>query len=121
MIMLFLSIMLIIPRLPIQLIIFYHMLISLININSLLHSKTVEPILFKEAMKSDEWVKVMKEENVAMEENNTWTIVPLPKGKNVISCKLVYKIKYKVDGSIKRYKARLVAKRFGQHEGIEFF
>ena len=41
---------------------------------------------------------------------NTWSLVPLPSDKNVVHCKWVYKIKRGSDGSIARYKARLVAK-----------
>ena len=56
----------------------------------------------------------MKAELEAMETNQTWSIVPLPKGNNSIGCCWVYKIKHKVDGSIERYKARLVAKGYTQ-------
>ena len=46
---------------------------------------------------------------------------PLPPSKVPIGCKWVYKVKLKADGSVERYKARLVAKRFTQTEGIDFF
>lgn len=40
--------------------------------------------------------------------------------KNVVDCKQLFKIKYKSDGSIERYKARLVAKSFAELQGIDF-
>ena len=57
---------------------------------------------------------------VALEANNTWTLTPLPTGKKPIGCKWVYKVKYKTDGSIERYKAKLVAKGFTQ-KGVDYF
>ncbi|MCO5575409.1 hypothetical protein L7F22_029210 [Adiantum nelumboides] len=51
----------------------------------------------------------MDEEMVALDVNRTWQLVPLPEGKKAIGCKWVYKIKHKDDGTIERYKARLVA------------
>ena len=52
----------------------------------------------------------MDEEMDALDVNETWDLVPLPEGKNVIGCKWVYKVKYNSDGTISRYKARLVAR-----------
>ena len=62
----------------------------------------------------------MKAEIKALEDNQTWKLVELPARKKSVSCKWVYRIKYKSDGSIERYKAHLVAKGFTQQEGIDF-
>ncbi|GJY22469.1 retrovirus-related pol polyprotein from transposon TNT 1-94, partial [Tanacetum coccineum] len=40
----------------------------------------------------------------------------LPKGRELIGCKWIFKIKYKALGEIERYKARLVSKGFNQRE-----
>lgn len=50
----------------------------------------------------------MRKEFQALEENQTWDIVPLPPAKKAIPYKWVYKIKQRSDGSIERYKSRLV-------------
>jgi hypothetical protein len=42
----------------------------------------------------------------------TWHLVPLAKGANIIDYRWVFKIKRKADGSIERYKGRLVAKGY---------
>jgi histone deacetylase 1/2 len=52
--------------------------------------------------------------------NNTWHLVPAIHGTNIIDCKWVYKIKRKADGSIDRYKARLVAIGFKQCYNIDY-
>lgn len=52
--------------------------------------------------------------------NRTWHLVPPSKEKNVIDCKWVYKIKRKSDGTLDRYKSRLVAKRFKQRYDIDY-
>ncbi|XP_075101686.1 uncharacterized protein LOC142177120 [Nicotiana tabacum] len=57
-----------------------------------------------------EWQNAMRKEFDALETNGTWDIIELPKGKKSIGYKWVYKIKYKADGSLKRYKARLVVR-----------
>ena len=49
----------------------------------------------------------MHEEMAALDANETWDLVSLTKGKNVIGCKWVYKVKHNANGSISRYKARL--------------
>ena len=52
--------------------------------------------------------------------NQTWELVPTPKDVQPISCKWVYKVKIKPDGSIERYKARLVARGFSQQYGLDY-
>jgi hypothetical protein len=62
----------------------------------------------------------MEEEYNALIQNKTWHLVPANSSKNLIDCKWVYRIKKKADGSIDRYKARLVAKDFKQKYGIDY-
>lgn len=62
----------------------------------------------------------MIEEIYALHKNDTWSLVSLPKNRQVVGCKWVYKIKRNADGSISRYKARLVAKGFNQIAGLDF-
>jgi histone deacetylase 1/2 len=53
-------------------------------------------------------------------ENKTWHLVPPSSNKDLIDCKWVYRLKRKADGTIDRYKARLVAKCFKQRYGIDY-
>ena len=56
----------------------------------------------------------------ALESNGTWTLTTLLAGKCPVGCKWVYHIKYRSDGSLKRYKAHLVAQGYTQQEGIDY-
>jgi hypothetical protein len=46
--------------------------------------------------------------------NDVWEIVSIPKRKDVVCFKWLYKIKHVVDGSIEKHKARFVARGFSQ-------
>ena len=55
-----------------------------------------------------------------METNGTWVLEDLPPTKKALECKWVYKIKYNSDGTVERYKARLVILGNRQIEGIDY-
>jgi hypothetical protein len=56
----------------------------------------------------------------ALMQNKTWHLVPPNSTKNLIDYKWVYRIKKHVDGTIDRYKERLVAKGFKQRYGMDY-
>ena len=62
----------------------------------------------------------MDEEYRSLMENDTWDLVPLPKGRKLIKCKWVYKTKYASYGIVERLKERFVSKGFSQVEGIDY-
>ena len=54
-------------------------------------------------------------------ENKTWIPVDLPSGYKHIALKGIFKGKGRVDGTIERFKARLVIRNFNQRHGIDYF
>ena len=78
------------------------------------------PNSIQKALKIQVWKKVVEEEIQALKNHNTWTLVELPHDKNSVGCKWIFTINYKADGSVKRFKARLVAKDFTQSYGIDY-
>lgn len=52
--------------------------------------------------------------------NNTWELVELLRGKPVIGCKCLYKLKINADGAIEKLKAMFVAKGYTQKEWIDY-
>ena len=82
-----------------------------------------EPRTVKEALESPDkskWKEALDIECKSLVDYNTWGLVEPPKGQNIVDSKWVFKVKHNADGSIERYKARLVAEGFTQKAGIGF-
>jgi hypothetical protein len=62
----------------------------------------------------------MADEFNALQRNGTWSLVPPRSNMNILPNKRVFKIKKRSDGSVERYKARLVANGFHQQEGLDY-
>lgn len=60
------------------------------------------------------------EEMKALKRNGNWDVVELPIGKRIVGYKWVFAVKYKADGSMERYKGRLVVKGFTHTYGIDY-
>ncbi|CAJ2628294.1 unnamed protein product [Trifolium pratense] len=78
------------------------------------------PTCYSQAVKDVRWIKAMNEELQALQENFTWDIVSCPPDVKPIGCKWVYSVKLNSDGSLNRYKARLVALGNKQEYGIDY-
>ncbi|KAH0638973.1 hypothetical protein KY285_035559 [Solanum tuberosum] len=66
----------------------------------------IEPASYSEAVKDSRLIEAMQSEIKALEDNKTWELVDLPRGKKAIGCRWVYKIKYNADGSVERFKSQ---------------
>ncbi|KAE8729828.1 PLAC8 family protein [Hibiscus syriacus] len=88
--------------------------------NATIIEEAAEPETFEEVSQSSEWMVAMKEEIDAFQQNKTWDLVPKTKDVKPISCKWDYMIKRRPDGSIERYKVRLVARGFSQQYGLDY-
>lgn len=76
------------------------------KVNSIVVPKNV-----KQARNSEhnlQWIEAMKSELTSMDEKNVFVKVQRPKNKQVLPVNWLYKVKYKSDGSIDKFKARLV-------------
>jgi hypothetical protein len=81
------------------------------------------PATFKEINAhpdKDQWIAACNSEYQSLMKNNTWELATLPPGRKAITCKWIFKIKHKADGSIDRYKARLVVRGFSQVAGVDY-
>ena len=74
-----------------------------------------DPQTYKEAVISPDgpmWKEAIKSEIDSILQNHTLELVDLPPGRKPLGCKWVFKKKMKTDGTIDKYKARLVIKGY---------
>ena len=70
-------------------------------------------------MNNPKWIQAIEEELRALQKNDTWVLVPLPEGKKTVGCKWVFSFKHKANGTVERFKARLIAKGYTQTYDID--
>ncbi|GJS07094.1 retrovirus-related pol polyprotein from transposon TNT 1-94 [Tanacetum coccineum] len=83
-----------------------------------------EPTSYREAVTSLEgkqWREAIKSEIESILQNRTWELVDLPPGCKALGYKWIFKKKMKADGTVDKYKARLVIQGFRQREGLDYF
>ncbi|KAI5324744.1 hypothetical protein L3X38_033817 [Prunus dulcis] len=73
-----------------------------------------------EAFNDRKWTKAMNIEMEALQKNNTWDNVELPKGTKPIGCRWVFTVNYNANCTMERYKARLVTKGLTQTNGVDY-
>ncbi|PKU87980.1 Retrovirus-related Pol polyprotein from transposon TNT 1-94 [Dendrobium catenatum] len=78
------------------------------------------PTSYTAASKDPSWQAAMSEEIEALLKQRTWSLTPPPPGSPVLGCRWTYKIKTNPDGTVNRYKARLVTQGFTQQYGVNY-
>jgi hypothetical protein len=73
-----------------------------------------------DAADSPMWEEAEAAEMKSHDKNGTWELVPRPAHAPVMGNKWVYRIKYNADGSVLKYKARLVGKGYTQVQGQNY-
>ena len=66
------------------------------------------------------WIEATKSEYDSLIENKVWELTKLSDGRKPVGCKWVFKKKLNPDGSVQKYKARLVAQGFSQVYGEDY-
>nr|GEW20145.1 putative ribonuclease H-like domain-containing protein [Tanacetum cinerariifolium] len=79
-----------------------------------------EPKRVHQTLKDPSWIEAMQEELLQFKMQKVWVLVDLPKGKRAIGSKWVFRNKKDERGIVIRNKARLVAQRHTQEEGIDY-
>jgi len=68
----------------------------------------------------DRWKKAMDDEIEKQTACGTWYLTVLPQDRKAVGCRWVYTLVLNRDGTVDKYKARLVAQRFSQRAGVDY-
>ena len=79
-----------------------------------------EPVGFHDAKNSQHWMAAMQEELFMIEKNKTYELVDRPPNRKIIGVRWVFRTKLSLDGSINKFKARLVVKGYAQVFGVDY-
>jgi hypothetical protein len=82
--------------------------------------KSPLPRSVRDALSDPNWRATMQAEYDALLANDTWSLVPLPPGINVVTGKWIHRHKLLADRSLDRYKARWVLQGFTQRPGMDY-
>ncbi|GKF64485.1 retrotransposon protein, putative, ty1-copia subclass, partial [Tanacetum coccineum] len=84
-----------------------------------------EPTSYREAVTSSEgqqWREAIKKIEIeSILQNHTWELMDLSPGCKPLGYKWIFKNKMKADGTVDKYKARLVIQGIRQLEGLDYF
>ncbi|XP_073282378.1 uncharacterized protein [Primulina huaijiensis] len=75
---------------------------------------------YSQALKGEFWINAMHDDLEQFVRNDVWNLVPPPDHGNIIGTKWIFKNKIDESRNIIRNKARLVAQRYTQVEGVDF-
>lgn len=93
---------------------------NILSLTALSQNKNTEPTTLAQALRDPNWRKAMSMEIDAQLREHTWDLVPPVPNRSVIDTKWIFTLKTLPDGSVDRFKARLVASGFNQQYGIDY-
>ncbi len=86
-----------------------------------------DPIMYEATVNNptygEQWEQAVQEELPSLACRCTWELVlasAFPRGKKLVGCRWVFKVKYHLNSLPKRFKARLVAQGLSQRPGIDY-
>ncbi|MCO5578509.1 hypothetical protein L7F22_032352 [Adiantum nelumboides] len=89
----------------------------------LLAAESVEDLSLDKALSGPaafSWRQAMESGYQSLMDNGTWQLVPAPPNRKLVTCKWLLRKKLHADGTVSRYKARLLARGFTQVPGMDY-